>query len=81
MINCFTEPVLLTDLSGNILYNNEYVNKLFGYTKLVDLNVDVLIPDSVKHKHSGYIKQLHKDNINTSMTKRNVVGKKKTVIL
>jgi PAS domain S-box-containing protein len=77
VLNCFTEPVLLSDLSGNILYNNDCVNELFGYENLVDLNVDILIPDSVKHKHSGYIKQLHKDNINTSMTKRNVKGKTK----
>lgn len=76
MLNCFTEPVLLTDLSGNILYNNDYINELFGYSTLVNLNIDILIPDSIKSKHSRYIKYLHKDDINTSMSKRNITGKK-----
>lgn len=54
MIKFFTEPILLTDLSGKILYNNEYITELFGYKTLVNLNVNVLVQDDIKNKHSVY---------------------------
>lgn len=77
----FSEPVLLTDLSGNILYNNQYTNELFGYTTLINSNIDILLPDSIKHKHSMYIKHLPKNNINSSMTKRNIKGNQQLLVL
>ena len=52
----YPDSLLLVDQSGSIMLANPSAAALLGYTveELVGLNVDVLVPDSIRPRHASY---------------------------
>ena len=52
----YPDSLLLVDQSGHIMLANPSAAALMGYTveELVGLNVDVLVPDSIRPRHASY---------------------------
>ncbi|MBB1602456.1 PAS domain S-box protein [Variovorax sp. UMC13] len=52
----YPDSLLLVDQSGRIVLANPSVAALLGYTvdELLGLNVDVLVPDSIRPRHASY---------------------------
>ncbi len=52
----YPDSLLLVDQSGRIVLANPSVAALLGYTvdELLGLNVDVLVPDSIRPRHAAY---------------------------
>ncbi|MCB9235370.1 MAG: PAS domain S-box protein [Bacteroidia bacterium] len=50
--------ILVIDQKGEIERVNQFVEKLFGYTKdeLVGQNIEILIPQAVRSRHAGHMK-------------------------
>ena len=52
----YPDSLLLVDQAGGIVLANPSAAKLLGYAvdELVGLNVDVLVPDSIRPRHAAY---------------------------
>ena len=56
IFGAYPDALLLVDAQGRIVLANPAADTLFGYTpgQLVGLNVDVLVPDSIRPRHAEY---------------------------
>ena len=71
--------MILTDINTKILYTNDNALDMFGYSKLKNEYINVLIPDQIKHTHVEHIQKIKGGSVNVSnfMMNRIVTGKKK----
>jgi PAS domain S-box-containing protein len=56
IFGAYPDALLLVDAQGRIVLANPAADTLFGYAsgQLVGLNVDVLVPDSIRPRHAEY---------------------------
>lgn len=56
-----TEGILVANAQGNIVKLNPAIERMFGYEKeeLLNQKVELLVPSSLTHKHSGYRSSYH----------------------
>ena len=63
-LNAINEPTFLIDLKGNILFTNEYTEKILG--KVVDSNIYELLPRSIAAYRKKYVEMAIKTKKITS---------------
>ena len=56
IFGAYPDALLLVDAQGRIVLANPAANTLFGYApgQLIGLNVDALVPDSIRPRHAEY---------------------------
>ena len=61
--------ILVTNARFDILISNEFLDQLFGYEvgELVGQNISVLIPNHLKMRHEGHLKQVQHSPISRPM--------------
>jgi PAS domain S-box-containing protein len=79
IFGAYPDALLLVDAQGRIVLANPAADTLFGYTpgQLVGLNVDVLVPDSIRPRHAEYRQAYaHKPRARPMGTQMDLVAKR-----
>lgn len=64
-----TEGIIVANRGGEIVLVNPCAEKMFGYTatELVGSKIEMLVPNSIRHKHSQLRESFHQTPVNRSM--------------
>lgn len=80
VVDTAPDGILVVDEAGKIVMSNHSVNRMFGYeqNELIDLPVEVLVPESIREQHPHNRTQYMQSASNASlMTERTVQGLRK----
>ena len=80
IINFATEGIIVANEEGKILLVNPYAEKMFGYEhrELKGQSIEILIPQSLRHKHKHHVEEFSGHPSNRSMGQgRDLYAKRK----